>query len=359
MPNSMRQRDYDPAPLVDVEFFEIDDESPLPEPIEASVLRLSKSVEDVEPNSNDSEGFVPISESQSETVERISTARRRARFNLPSAPPIQSGRARVVTVTNQKGGVAKTTTTINVAAQLASEGHRVLVVDLDAQGNCATGLGVDKSRVEVGAREMLLAPDCSIDARHATAVEGLHLIVGDRRLVGIEEELASHLGRERRLAEALAPIRPHYDLILIDTPPSLGVLTVNALVASDAVLIPVQTEYLALEGLALLAGTLREVRRLLNNRLGVDGILLTMHAPTLLNQQVAAEVRETFEDLVVDPPIRRNIRLAEAPSRGVPIHVHAPRSIGGEDYEALAASLASRWGLDRQRIDSEGGSLDG
>ena len=155
--------------------------------------------------------------------------------------------------------------------------------------------------------------------RYATAVEGLHLIVGDHNLVGVEELLSAQLGRERRLTEALAILRPHYDLIMIDTAPSMNIVSVNALTASDGVLIRVQTEYLALEGVALLMGTIQEVRRLLNNSLGVDAVIMTMHSPTLLNTQVAGHLRETFGDLVLDPPIRRNIRLAESPSQGVPI----------------------------------------
>ena len=138
-----------------------------------------------------------------------------------------------------------------------------------------------------------------------TAVENLHIIVGDRSLIGLEQEMMRQLGREKRMKEALQPLLAHYDLVLIDTPPSLGLVTINALVASDGVLVPVQTEYFALEGLALLSGTIREVRSLLNERLGVDGVLLTMHSQTLLNKQVAGEVLENFPNLVVRPAIRR------------------------------------------------------
>ena len=280
-----------------------------------------------------------------DAVEEISVARVRRPLDLPEAQPTPEGRARVVTVINQKGGVGKTTTVINIAAQLALRGHSVLVVDADSQGNCATGLGVDKSKVSATTRDLILNPESAVNARHATAVEGLHLIVGDRTLVGLEQEMLRQLGRERRLAEALEPLLEHYDIVLIDTPPTLGLVPVNALVASDGILIPVQTEYFALEGLALLAGTIREVRALLNPRLGVDGVLLTMHAPTLLNQQVASEVREAFPELVVEPAIRRNIKLAEAPSHGIPIHLHDPTSAGGQDYQAIATVLERRWGL--------------
>ena len=280
-----------------------------------------------------------------DAVDEISVARARRPLDLPEAQPTPEGRARVVTIINQKGGVGKTTTVINIAAQLALRGHKVLVVDADSQGNCATGLGVDKSKVSATTRDLILNPESAVNARHATAVEGLHLIVGDRTLVGLEQEMLRQLGRERRLTEALEPLRGHYDIILIDTPPTLGLVPVNALVASDGILIPVQTEYFALEGLALLAGTIREVRALLNPRLGVDGVLLTMHAPTLLNQQVASEVREAFPELVVEPAIRRNIKLAEAPSHGIPIHLHDPTSAGGQDYQAMTSVLERRWGL--------------
>ena len=281
-----------------------------------------------------------------DAVDEISTARARRPMELPASLPTPPGRARVVTVTNQKGGGGKTTTVINVAAQLALRGHRVLVVDTDSQGNCATGLGVDKSRVRTTTRDLMLSPEKAGDSRHATAVDNLHIIVGDRSLIGIEQEMLRQLGRERRMKEALEPLLPHYDIVLIDTPPALGLVMINALVASDGILIPVQTEYFALEGLALLAGTIREVRSLLNKDLGVDGVMLTMHAQTLLNQQVAGELLETFPELVIKPAIRRNVRLAEAPSHGIPIHLHDPSSAGGQDYQAIATVLERRWGLE-------------
>ncbi len=307
----------------------------LPEVTEAPLIL------DVEFTEEDDETLAP----PLDAVEEISTARARRPMELPASLPTPSGRARVVTVTNQKGGVGKTTTVINIAAQLALRDHRVLVVDADSQGNCATGLGVDKSRVRNTTRDLILSPETAIDSRHATAVDNLHIIVGDRSLIGLEQEMLRQLGRERRMKEALEPLLPHYDIVLIDTPPSLGLVTINALVASDGVLIPMQTEYFALEGLALLSGTIREVRTLLNEHLGVDGVLLTMHSQTLLNQQVAGELLETFPDLVVKPAIRRNVRLAEAPSHGVPIHLHDPTSAGGKDYQAIATVLERRWGL--------------
>lgn len=266
-------------------------------------------------------------------------------LDLPYPTPNPEGLARVITIINQKGGVGKTTTVINIASQLALRGHRILVVDADSQGNCATGLGVDKSKVQYTTRDLILSPETAISARNATAVDGLHMIVGDRSLVGLEQEMLRQLGRERRLSEALEPLLPHYDIVIIDTPPSLGLVTINALVASNGVLIPVQTEYFALEGLAMLAGTIREVRSLLNPNLGVDGLLLTMHASTLLNQQVASEIYEHLPEFVIRPAIRRNIKLAEAPSHGVPIHLHDPNSNGGKDYQDVSSVLEKRWGL--------------
>ena len=280
-----------------------------------------------------------------DSIEEVSFSRPRSAMELPPSLPTPQGRARVVTVINQKGGVGKTTTVINIAAQIALRGFRVLVIDSDSQGNCATGLGVDKSKVKNTTRDLILSPETAVDSRHATAVENLHIIVGDRSLIGLEQEMMRQLGREKRMKEALQPLLAHYDLVLIDTPPSLGLVTINALVASDGVLVPVQTEYFALEGLALLSGTIREVRSLLNERLGVDGVLLTMHSQTLLNKQVAGEVLENFPHLVVRPAIRRNVRLAEAPSHGIPIHLHDPSSPGGKDYQDIATELQHRWSL--------------
>ena len=280
-----------------------------------------------------------------DSIEEVSFSRPRSAMERPPSLPTPQGRARVVTVINQKGGVGKTTTVINIAAQIALRGFRVLVIDSDSQGNCATGLGVDKSKVKNTTRDLILSPETAVDSRHATAVENLHIIVGDRSLIGLEQEMMRQLGREKRMKEALQPLLAHYDLVLIDTPPSLGLVTINALVASDGVLVPVQTEYFALEGLALLSGTIREVRSLLNERLGVDGVLLTMHSQTLLNKQVAGEVLENFPDLVVRPAIRRNVRLAEAPSHGIPIHLHDPSSPGGKDYQDIATELQHRWSL--------------
>ena len=278
--------------------------------------------------------------------QEIGKAEPRSEITLPEGAPSRPGLARVVTVINQKGGVGKTTTVINVAAHLALKGLRVLVIDCDQQGNCATGLGIDKTRVQHTTRTLIMEPELAVACRHATAIPGLHMVVGDRSLIGMEQEMSSELGREARLSEAIESLLPHYDIILVDTPPSLGTLSLNALVASDGVLVPVQTEYFALEGVAMLVNTVKEVRRRLNPRLGFDGVMMTMHAPTVLNAGVKAQLEETFGDLIVGEPIRRNIKLAESSSEGVPIHVHAPNSNGGRDYRVLADALAARWGFE-------------
>ena len=277
-------------------------------------------------------------------------ARPRPPLDVPSMVPTRPGLARVVAVMNQKGGVGKTTTVINLASAMAQAGLRVLIVDLDAQGNCATGLGLRKGEIQRTSRDLMLDPSLAASCRYLTGVEGLHIVVGDRRLLGIEDVLASELGRESRLREGLEPLLRHYDLVLIDTPPNLGLMAVNALCAADGVLVPVQTEYFALEGLAMLLATVEQVRRRLHPELGVDGVLMTMHAPTLLNQQVAGQLREHLREVVVEPPIRRNIRLAEASSVGEPIHVHASKSYGGQDHIAVARALAARWGLRKSEV---------
>ncbi len=255
--------------------------------------------------------------------------------------------SKTIAVSNQKGGVGKTTTTINLAASLAMADQRVLVVDMDPQGNLTSGLG-QKSSSEATVYEALVG-DGEIP-RLQTAVDGLHLVPAGRHLAGAEVELVTMEGRERRLQNLLATLKSQYDFILIDTPPSLGLLTLNALVAADTVLIPLHCEYFALEGLADLMATLSRIRQGLNPTLDIEGVVLTMYGDrTNLGAQVAREIRQFFESKVFDTVIPRNVRLAEAPSHGVPVLLYDPRSRGAEAYVGLAHELLKRNGAASRR----------
>jgi len=250
---------------------------------------------------------------------------------------------RVTACTNQKGGVGKTTTVVNLAAYLALSGTSTLVVDLDPQGNATSGLGVDRRTLDRSVYDAIIdrAPIGNLVV--GTPVDGLDLVPSAPALSGAEVELVGIPARERRLAASLAELNGRYDRVLIDCPPSLGLLTVNALTAADGVLIPIQTEYYALEGLSQLVNTIRRVREGLNPRLGIDGVLLTMYdARTNLSAQVAAEVRRHMNGTVFDTVVPRSVRLAEAPSHGLPIALYDPSSHGARAYDTLASEVISR-----------------
>lgn len=248
--------------------------------------------------------------------------------------------SRVLAIANQKGGVGKTTTAINLAASLAANDLRVLVIDSDPQGNATTGLGVTKAPDRPSLYQVML---CDAEIRAAVATtdfDGLSLISADKNLIGANLELVGTPRREFRLRERLAPIRHEHDYILIDCPPALDLLTLNALLAADAVLIPIQCEFFALEGISELMDTIDRIRAAFQHPLEIAGILLTMFDDrTNLTRQVATDLREFFQDQVFHTIIPRSVRLAEAPSFGKPILAYDPRSRGAESYIKLAKEI--------------------
>ena len=253
--------------------------------------------------------------------------------------------AQTIACANQKGGVGKTTTVVNLAAYLALAGERVLIVDLDPQGNATSGFGIDRSTLDVTLYDVL-AGDTAMQATVLpTVVPGCWIVPASVSLAGAEVELAAADQRERRFDRVLAPARDAYDYVLVDCPPSLGLLTVNALTAADSVLIPTQCEYYALEGLSQLIATLNLVRDNLNPALAIKGVVLTMYdARTNLSADVAAEVRNHLGTAVFDTMIPRSVRLSEAPSFGLPIALYREDSRGAIAYQALAAELRRRDG---------------
>lgn len=248
---------------------------------------------------------------------------------------------RIVATANQKGGVGKTTTVVNVAACIAQAGRRVLVVDADAQANATSGLGLRGSE---GGTDRLMWGESDVEREAlATVVPNLFLVPASEGLAAADVTLAGLPDRERRLRRALVPARDKYDYVFIDCPPSLGLLTVNALAAADGVLVPIQCEYYALEGLAQLMGTLERVRRGLNPGLVVDGIVLTMFdARTNLSAQIVDEVKRHFRGRVHSVLVPRLVRLSEAPSHGLPISLYDPRSRAAEVYQTLAEEVMER-----------------
>ena len=250
---------------------------------------------------------------------------------------------RIVAVANQKGGVGKTTTAINLAASIASRGYRVLLVDFDPQGNASSGVGYPRDRVELSVYDALLGEVTLEDVIRPTEITTLFVAPATTDLVGAEIELIGAERRERYLASALAPVASNYDYVVVDCPPSLGLLTLNALVAADGVVVPMQAEYFALEGLSALNATIEKVRAAYNPHLAIDGVLFTMWDGRLsVANQVRAEVERYFGDKVFGESIPRNVRLSEAPSHGKPVLLYDLRCPGTKSYLAIADEMLDR-----------------
>jgi chromosome partitioning protein len=259
------------------------------------------------------------------------------------ARPLTVRRAHIIAVANQKGGVGKTTTAVNLATALAAAGHRVLVIDLDPQGNASTGFGIAPAARRISSYDLLLGEGELGSAAVATAVPRLALVAASQDLAGAELELSRLPQREYLLARALRSRLGDYDEVLIDCPPSLNLLTINALVAADRVLVPLQCEFYALEGLAQLMRTIERVQRALNPKLTLQGVLLTMYdRRSNLCDLVAADVRGHFGDKVYDTVIPRNVRVSEAPSHGMPVLLYDHRCPGSRAYTRLAAEMLRR-----------------
>lgn len=252
-------------------------------------------------------------------------------------------KVRIIAVTNQKGGVGKTTTAINLSACLAAEGKRVLAIDADQQGNTTSGLGLDKNDVPLTIYDIFLGEASLAEVKQPTCVEGLEVVPANINLTGAEIELIGKNDREFIIREELEKIKDEYDFIIIDCPPSLNLITINALVAADTVLVPIQCEYFALEGLEQLLHTVNLVKKRLNPELEIEGIVFTMFdARTNLSLQVVEEVKRSLGQNVYRTIIPRNVRLGEAPSHGLPIHLYDPRSKGAEAYALLAEEVMEK-----------------
>jgi chromosome partitioning protein len=258
----------------------------------------------------------------------------------PPATEDSLNMGRVIAIANQKGGVGKTTTTINLGASLADAGKRILIVDMDPQGNAGSGIGVNGKSISVSMYNVLLGDAAIEEAVLKTEIEGLDIVPAGEGLVGSEVELAGFMARESRLKNALAPIRETYDYLIIDTPPSLGLLTVNTLTAADSILVPIQCEYYALEGLSQLLNAIKLIQANLNPALRIEGVLLTMYDSRLnLSQQVEEEARRFFSQRVYKTVIPRNVRLSEAPSFGRPVILYDRGCVGAESYLKLAKEV--------------------
>ena len=279
------------------------------------------------------------------TVEIVLDATGRPKIDFPEPPPVTShGPARVIALCNQKGGVGKTTSTINLGAALAETGRRVLLIDFDPQGALSVGLGVNPHELDLTVYNLLMARDVSIDeVLLKTGVPGLDLLPGNIDLSAAEVQLVSEVAREQTLARVLAPVLGDYDIVLIDCQPSLGLLTVNALAAADGVLIPLECEYFALRGVALLMDTIYRVQERINPGLEVEGILATMYdARTLHGREVLARVVDAFGDKVFRTVIARTVRFPETTVAGEPITTYASSSAGAAAYRQLAREVLAR-----------------
>ena len=252
-------------------------------------------------------------------------------------------KTKIMSVVNQKGGVGKTTTAINLSSFLSEQGYQVLLIDCDPQSNATSGIGIQPDSITSSLYDVLMDPEAICDALYPTPFDNLHLIASTKDLSGAEIEMVSMPNREFILKNRLEPLIGHYDFILLDCPPSLGMLTLNALVASHSTLIPVQCEYFALEGIARLIDTLTLVKEAFNPELSIGGIVLTMFDKrTALNRQVVENVRQYFKGLIFDTIIPRNIRLTEAPSHGLPVALYSPDSKGAMAYFELAKEVICR-----------------
>lgn len=249
----------------------------------------------------------------------------------------------IIAVANQKGGVGKTTTSVNLSACIASKGYRVLLVDLDPQGNTTSGYGIDKPHIKLSSYDLLINEATVAETALPTMLDHLQIVPADVNLVGAEVELVSAIAREHILKGKLDAARSQYDYIFIDCPPSLGLLTLNALTAADKLLVPIQCEFYALEGLSQLMNTASVVKKHLNPHLAVEGVVLTMFdARTNLSVQVAQEVQRHFQEKVYNTLIPRNVRLSEAPSHGLPVMLYDPTCSGTEAYHALAEEFIAQ-----------------
>ena len=245
--------------------------------------------------------------------------------------------AKIIAVVNQKGGVGKTTSTVNLAASVALKGQKVLLMDIDPQGNATSGLGVNKRELETSSYDVIVNALPIEKSIRKTEFENLWVLPSNMNLAGAELELVDMKHRESKIKNAVAPIKSNFDFIFLDCPPSLGLITLNALCAADTVLVPIQCEYYALEGLSQLMSTIRQVKRLYNPHIEMEGVLLTMYDGRLnLTQQVVGELKRFFPKKVYATAIPRNVKLSEAPSYGLPIHYYDKNSKGAAAYDALA-----------------------